>query len=68
MNQFKEFDRVNDLEYDILKNSNTYFGEPEEEKIVKGIKLFINKLMRECDSFFPEFEKLMQERAFFIKN
>jgi hypothetical protein len=30
MNHFKEFDRVNDLEYDILKNSHTYFGDDED--------------------------------------
>lgn len=24
--------------------------------------------MKECDNYFPEFEKLMQDRAFFIKN
>lgn len=52
---FKEFDRVSDLDYDILKNSNTYFGEPEEAKIIKGIKIFINKVMKECDKYFPEF-------------
>ncbi len=68
MKIFKEFDRVNDLEYDILKNSNTYFGEPNDSKIIKTIKIFINKIMNECDKYFPTFEKLMQEKAFFVKN
>lgn len=61
MKLFKEFDRVNDLDYDILKNSNTYFGGPDEKKIIKEIKIFINKIISECDKYFPEFEKLMQD-------
>jgi hypothetical protein len=43
---FKEFDRVNDIEYDILKNSNTYFGEPDDKKIINGIKSLINKVIK----------------------
>jgi len=46
MKIFKEFDRVNDLEYDILKNSNTYFGEADDDEIVKGIKIFMNKILK----------------------
>ena len=45
MGLFKKFDRVNEFNYDILKRSNTYFGEPDEKKIIKGIKLFMNKIM-----------------------
>lgn len=68
MTQFKEFDRVNDLEYDILKNSNTYFGEIDDEKIIRSVKVFVNKVMKECDMHFSRFEKLMQDVAFNIKN
>ncbi len=68
MKIFKEFDRVNDLEYDILKNSNTYFGEADDDEIIKGIKVFLNKTMKECDRNFPLFEKMMQDRAFLVRN
>lgn len=68
MKIFKEFDRVNDLEYDILKNSNTYFGEADDDEIIKSIKIFLNKIMKECDRNFPLFEKMMQDRAFLVRN
>lgn len=42
---FQNFDRTNDYEFDILKNSNTYFGNTDEKAIIKEIKIFFNHIM-----------------------
>lgn len=43
--KFKDFDKSNDLRYDILNNSGTYFRNLDEQEIIKTIKQFINKLI-----------------------
>jgi len=45
MTIFKEFDRSDDLEYDILKNSNTCFTDTNDADLSKSIKIFFNKII-----------------------
>lgn len=63
---FKEFDLSEDIEFDIVKNADTYFGSDEDESLSREIKLFLNKLMTELDSCYPRFEKIMQEKVFVV--
>jgi hypothetical protein len=64
---FKEFDLSEDLEFDILKNANIYFGSEKDSEVSRDIKTFLNKLMNETDVNYPKFEKMMQEKVFVVE-
>jgi hypothetical protein len=64
---FKEFDLSEDLEFDILKNANIYFGSEKDSELSREIKIFLNKLMNETDINYPKFEKMMQEKVFVVE-